>query len=158
MATHINFKLLADCYEHIPQLAKLHYQEIGQHWVLNASIESTEQRLMDHDNKDRLPLTFVALHAEQPIGMASLRENDGIRSDLTPWLGSLVVDPRFRGKQLGQMLVDKVKQQAKLFNYDELYLFAFDSTIPNWYAKLSWKTIGVDELFDHSITVMRITL
>lgn len=158
MNTLINLKLLADCYECIPQLAKLHYQEIGQYWVPNASVERAEQRLVDHGNKEQLPLTWVALHEEQPIGMASLRENDGIRPDLKPWLGSLVVDPYFRGKQIGQQLIDKVKQQAKLFDYNELYLFAFDPTIPDWYATLGWKTIGMDKLFEHPVTVMRVAL
>lgn len=151
-------KLLAQCPQYIPQLAKLFYEEIGQHWVCNASIKRAEQRLIDHKNTEQLPLTFVALHDEQPIGMASLRKNDGIRPDLTPWLGSLVVNPSFRGKQIGQMLIDAVKKQSKLFNYPDLYLFAFDQTIPHWYAKLGWKTAGQDQFLNHPITVMKIAL
>ena len=154
----ISIKLLADCHEHIPKLAKLHYQEIGHHWVPNASIERTEQRFEEHKNRDQLPMTFVALENARFIGMVSLRENDGIRSDLTPWLGGLVVEPNFRGKRIGELLVDKVKQQAKLFNYQELYLFAFDPTVPNWYATLGWEIISMDEFLNHPVTVMKMEL
>lgn len=87
----IEIKLLAECREHIPILAKLWYEEISRHWVPNASVDRAEQNLIKHSNLDVLPLTFVALSHDKPIGMASLRENDGIRPDLTPWLGSLVV-------------------------------------------------------------------
>ena len=158
MNTMLEIKLLADCYEKIPQLAKLHYEEIGRHWAPNASIERAKQRFEEHKNRDQLPMTFVALENAQPIGMASLRENDGIRPDLTPWLGGLVVEPNFRGKRIGELLIHKVKEQAKLFNYQELYLFAFDPTIPSWYAKLGWEVIGMDECLNHSVTVMRISL
>lgn len=158
MNTMPNIKLLTECSQHIPQLAKLHYEEIGRHWVPDANAERAEQRLMAHMNRDKMPLTLVALQDKQPIGMVSLRENDGIRSDLVPWLGGLVVDPSFRGNQIGKILVDAVKKQAKLFNYQELYLFAFDQTIPHWYARLGWKTIGMEHYLNHPVTVMEIKL
>jgi hypothetical protein len=42
--------------------------------------------------------------------------------------------------------------------YNILYLLAFDPTIPSWYAKLGWESIGNDELFGHQVTVMSINL
>jgi predicted N-acetyltransferase YhbS len=158
MNTDFEIKLLAECPRHISQLAKLYYEEIAHQWVPNASRERAEQRFVTHINREALPLTFVALQDDQPIGMASLRENDGIRPDLTPWLGSLVVAPHFRGKQIGQILIEAVKNQAKILNYTELYLFAFDPTIPDWYAKLEWKTISNDQFLNHPVTVMQISL
>ena len=89
--------LLTDCQEHIPVLAKLWYEEISKHWAPNASIERAKQNLLKHSNRDQMPLTFVAIRQGKAIGMASLRENDGIRLDLVPWLGSLVVHPDYRG-------------------------------------------------------------
>lgn len=154
----VKIKLLADCQEHIPQLAALNYQELGRFWNPSASIERAEQNLVKHSNRDQMPLTFVVIHNEKPIGMASLRENDGVRPDLVPWLGGLVVNPDYRGCGVGRGLIEAVKSQARLLGYDKLFLLAFDKTIPNWYAKLGWKDIGVDQLNGYPVVVMDIGL
>ncbi|TAK77614.1 MAG: GNAT family N-acetyltransferase [Gammaproteobacteria bacterium] len=143
---------------HIPTLATLWYEEISRHWVPNASVERNTHQLIEHSNANKTPMAFVALHQNQPIGMACLRENDGIRPDLTPWLGSLIVHPHHRKRKVGEMLIEAVKSQAKIFGHHILYLLAFDPTIPHWYARLGWDIIGDDNLFDHPVTVMRIVL
>lgn len=154
----IEIKFLIECEEHIPALAKLWHEEISQHWVSDASIEKAENRLREHLNKDKIPMAIIALHGDTPVGMACLRETDGIRPGVKPWLGSLVVDPQFRGKKIGETLIEAVKKQAKLFHYETLYLLAFDSTIPNWYTQLGWKIIGEDILLTHPVTVMSISI
>lgn len=103
-------------------------------------------------------MAFVALHDDKPIGMVCLRENDGIRPLDTPWLGSLVVHPNYRGYKLGECLITAVKQEAKTLGHQILYLLAFDRTIPKWYKRLGWTHIGDDELFGHCVTVMNINL
>lgn len=156
--TEIEIKLLADCTQHIPNLAKLQFEEISKHWIPHASLEGATQRLIEHCNKDNLPLTFVALQNDLPIGMASLRKTDGLLCDFFPWLGSVVVDPNHRKDKVGEKLIEVIKQQAADFGYDKLYLFAFDPTIPNWYKKLGWELIGTDYRFNHPISIMQITL
>ncbi len=151
-------KLLADCQQHIPYLAKLWYEEISKHWAPNASLERAKENLKKHANHSELPITFVALENDHPIGMASLRENDGIQPERTPWLGSLVVDLAHRKEKIGEQLIDAVKKQALFLGYDKLYLLAFDPTIPSWYAKLGWQFIGEDHLFEHRVAVMEIEL
>lgn len=152
----IEIKLLADCQQYIPYLAELWYEQIGKQWVPNASIEQAKQKFILHANTNKLPMTFVATDNNQPIGMASLRVNDGIQPHLTPWLGGLIVDPNYRQQKIGEQLINSVKQQAALFGYKQLYLLAFDPTIPNWYKKLGWKSIGTDQLFGHAVAVMEI--
>lgn len=158
MNQNIEIKLLTDCEEHIPALAKLWYEEISRHWVPDASIEKAKERLMAHLNEDTIPMAMVALQDGCPVGMVCLRETDGIRPGVTPWLGSLVVNPKFRGQQIGEALIDAVKTQAKLFHHDNLYLLAFDPTIPVWYARLGWKHIGEDMLLGHRVAVMSISI
>jgi N-acetylglutamate synthase-like GNAT family acetyltransferase len=158
ISDNFSVKHLADCQEHIPPLAKLWYEEISRHWAPNPSIKKTEQKLIDHSNRDQMPMAFVALQDNQPIDMACLRENDGIREDISPWLGSLVVHPNYRGQKVGETLIDTIKQKAKALGHQVLYLLAFDPTIPEWYAKLGWVYIGDDKLFDHPVTVMSIDL
>lgn len=154
----IEIKYLVDCKEHIPKLASLQYEEISRHWVSGSSIETAKKRLSDHANIDCLPFTIVALDRGQPIGMASLRINDGIRPDLEPWLGSLVVSPLHRGLKVGEKLIEAIKTEAITRGYEKLYLLAFDPTIPDWYTKLGWNKIGMDQLFTHPVTVMDLNL
>lgn len=154
----IEIKFIADCKRHIPWLATLWYEEISRYWVPEASIERAQNNLIKHANHDQLPLTLVAFENKRPVGMASLRENDGIQPHLTPWLGSLVVDPACRGQKIGEQLIDAIKQLSIRLGHNTLYLLAFDPTIPTWYTKLGWKLIGSDQLFNHSVAVMKIAL
>ncbi len=155
-----NFEIrpLTDCQEHIPILAQLWYEEISRHWAPNPSIDKAKQRLIEHLNIEKMPMAIVALHNGQAVGMACLRENDGIRPGVAPWLGSLVVHPKYRGKKIGEALINSVKEQAKKLGHQLLYLLAFDPTIPRWYARLGWQLIGDDELFGHRVAVMSISL
>ena len=150
----IEIKYLQDCQEHIPALAKLWYEEISRHWVKGASVDNRKEGLFKHLNKDKLPLALVATIDNQPVGMACLRETDGIQPGVAPWLGSLVVDPVFRRNRIGETLIDATKSLARSFGHEKLYLLAFDPTIPSWYAKLGWEHIGYDELLGHRVTVM----
>jgi GNAT superfamily N-acetyltransferase len=158
MTIELEVQLLAACPQHVPELAKLWFNELGQQWIPNASVERAEQTYMTHLNHDTMPLTYVAVHKGHPIGMVSLRDNDGILEGVTPWLGSLIVNPDYRSQGIGEILIDITKQRAKAMGYNKLYLFALDKTIPDWYAKLGWKYKGMDALYHHPVTVMDIDL
>ncbi len=153
---NIEIKLLTQCQEHIEYLAALCFNEITSHWSKDATVERVTQYFKQHLNHDKMPMTFVALYDGKPVGMASLRENDGLNlePELSPWLGSLVVDPHYRQKKIAITLIDAVKNQAKKFGYKKLYLFAFDKTIHHYYARLGWQVIGIDKYWGHPVTVM----
>ena len=91
MTQDYTIELLKDYQEYIPKLAQLWYEEISRHWVPEASIKKAKQKLLTHLNSDDMPMAFVAIHDHQPIGMACLRVNDGIRESVSPWLGSLIL-------------------------------------------------------------------
>jgi GNAT superfamily N-acetyltransferase len=158
MNQEIKINFLADCQQHIPYLAALWYEQISKIWVPNASIERATENLFKHSNLDQLPLTLVATTNDVPVGMASLRMNDGIQTHHAPWLGSLVVDPAHRKQKIGEQLIDVIKQRTFLLGYTKLFLLAFDPTIPCWYERLGWKFICNDQLFGHSVSVMNINL
>lgn len=105
-----------------------------------------------------MPITFIALDGDLPVGMCSLRENDGIRPGTTPWLGSLVVDPKYQKQGIGRMLIDATVLKAKELGFEKLYLFAFDPTIPRYYERLGWNKVGMDEFQFHPLTVMEVVL
>ena len=142
----------------IPALAAMWYELLGRIWVPDVTIERVETRFHQHLNDDTLPLTLVALENNKPVGMCSLRSNDGIRPDLTPWLGSLIVDKPEQGRGIARLLIDATKDKAKTMGHETLYLLTFDPTLPDYYCSLGWKHIGMDSLLSHDVTVMKIDL
>ena len=66
MKQSIEIKLLTDCEEHIPTLAKLWYEEISRHWVPDASIEKAKERLIVHLNTEKIPNSILYLLAFDP--------------------------------------------------------------------------------------------
>ena len=154
----IKIDLLKNNPNAIPYLAQIWHEVLGQIWVPDIPIERVEQNFLKHLNDETLPLTFVALHDNMPVGMCSLRENDGIRPDLRPWLGSLVVAPNYQKQGIAKKLMDATKQKAIELGFKTLYLFAFDRTIPNYYASHGWQKIGIDEFKGHTVTIMEINL
>lgn len=144
--------------ETIPELATIWYEVLGKIWAPDVPIERVHQKYKEHLNDSTIPLTFVALDGIKPVGMCSLRENDGIRPDLTPWLGSLVVSPAYQNQGVAKQLIDIVKIKSIELGYKKLYLFAFDLTIPEYYGRLRWEKIAVDHFKNHPVTVMEICL
>lgn len=154
----IKIDLLKNHPQAIPVLANIWHEVLGKIWVPDISLEHVTTKFADHLNDQDLPITFISLDDYIPAGMCSLRENDGIRPDLTPWLGSLVVDPTYQKQGLGKMLINVTVKKAKQLGFEKLYLFAFDPTIPEYYERLGWKKIGIDEFKSHPVTVMEIGL
>lgn len=144
----------------IPALAEIWYEGIGKFWSPDMSMEQVIQRFSAQLQQDdeTLPITFIAFADYQPVGMCSLRENDGIRPDLAPWLGSLVVKPDYQHRGIGQRLINATKQQAKNMGFQTLSLFALDPTISDYYARLGWHKVGMDNFRNHPVTVMSIEL
>lgn len=154
----IKIDLLKNHPNTIPALAHVWHEVLGKIWVPDIPVERVITRFADHLNDQALPITFIALDGDLPVGMCSLRENDGIRPDLTPWLGSLVVDLKYQRQGIGKMLIDTTLLKAKERCFKKLYLFAFDPTIPEYYERLGWSKIGMDEFQSHSVTVMEVEL
>lgn len=154
----IKIDLLKNNSDVVPELAQIWYEGLGKIWMPDVPLDQVEQRFHAHANSDKMPMTFVALDGDKAVGMCSLRENDGIRPDLMPWLGSLGVRSEYQGQGLGRRLIEVTKKQAKNMGYEVLYLFAFDRTIPDYYQSLGWNVIGTDSYNAHPVTVMEIML
>lgn len=113
------------------------------------------EKLHSHINENSLPLTFVAINNDKPVGMCSLRQNDEIRPDLFPWLGGLVVDKDYQSQGIGKMLIDAVKNKAKEMNFKEIYLFAIDPNVVPIYEHLGWTKIGMEKFRNYDVTMMK---
>jgi predicted N-acetyltransferase YhbS len=150
--------LLKNHSDAIPSLAKMWHELLGSLWVPNISIEQVEAKFRTHLNDEKLPLAFVVLDDNVPIGMCSLRKNDGIRENLEPWLGSLIVSRAYQGQGIGKLLIESIKDKAKELGFHMLYLFTFDPTLPEYYRRQGWEDIGQDQFKSHDVTVMQIQL
>lgn len=114
----IKIELLKNHPNTIPALAHIWHEVLGKIWVPDVPVERVITRFAEHLNEQALPITFVALDGDLPVGMCSLRENDGIRPDLIPWLGSLVVDPKYQKQGIGKMLIDVTVLKAKELGFE----------------------------------------
>jgi GNAT superfamily N-acetyltransferase len=142
----------------IPRLARIWYELIGSMWTPDIPVAEVEAWMNEWHNQDALPLAHIALSGNIPVGSCSLRVNDGIRPDLSPWLGELSVDSAYRNQGVGELLINATKDKARQLGFGKLYLFAFDPTIPDYYKRLGWNKIAMDEFKEHPVTVMEIKL
>ena len=154
----IKIDLLKHHPDAIPALADIWHELLGKIWVPDVPVERVITRFAGHLNDQALPITFVALDGDLPVGMCSLRDNDSIRPDLVPWLGSLVVDPKYQNQGIGKMLIDVTVLKAKELGFEKLYLFALHPTVTVYYERLGWNKIGMDEFKSHPVTVMEVAL
>lgn len=153
MNVALTCKYLADAPEYIGTCAKWAFEAWGKY---NPAVTEAMrvERFREHCNKDKLPLTIVCEVEGQIAGMASLRANDGIGEELSPWLGSLYVAEAFRGNGIGAALIARIEEEAFRLHFRKLYLLTFEASLPAWYGSLGWKKTKDDTLLGHPIVVM----
>lgn len=99
-----------------------------------AAIVANSQR------EGEMPLTFIALEDEKPLGTVGLWRCDLIsRQDLWPWLAALYIDEGQRGKGLGERLQRHVVDYARGLGFESLFLY---STCKAYYERFGWQYIG----------------
>lgn len=141
----------------ITALATIWYEVLGKIWMPEIRIEEIESLYHEELTQD-MPLTYIALDGKTPVGSCTLELNAGIRPNLRPWIGDLVVDPKYQKQGIGRILLDAGVEKAKELGFKKLYLFAFDPTIPEYYKRFGWKEIGMDKFKSHPVTVMEVWL
>ncbi|CAM2778001.1 GNAT family N-acetyltransferase [Legionella worsleiensis] len=153
----ITIDLLKNHPASIPRCAEIWHEVLGKIWMPEIVIEEIES-LYYEELKPDMPLTYIALDGEIPVGSCTLELNGGIRPDLGPWIGDLVVDQKYQKQGIGKMLIDAITNKAAELGFQKLYLFTFDPTITDYYTHLGWKKIGMDEFKSNPVTVMEVVL
>jgi len=154
----IKIELLKNHPEAIPALANIWHEVLGKIWMPELKVKEIESLTYDELNHPDEITSFVALRDEIPVGFCTFKLKEDFRPDLGPWLADVVVAPKHQKQGIGKMLVDVVAFKAKELGFKKLYLFAFDPTIPEYYERLGWKKIGVDEFKSHPVTVIELEL
>lgn len=151
----ITIDLLRNHQDIIPQVAKLWWDGFGSMWQPDISVDEIESFYLNEMEAEELPITFVALDNGIPIGMCSLSANDGIRPDLTPWLASAFVDEAYRGTGVGKQLVMAILKQARTLGFPSLYLYIFEQSLSDYYARFGFQQIAVDTYDNLPVIVMQ---
>jgi N-acetylglutamate synthase-like GNAT family acetyltransferase len=92
------------------------------------------------DTKNPLLIWYLLMDSETIIGCAGLITNDFIsRMDLCPWLCALFIDKKYRGQNLGSLLISKIKDDVAKIGLDKLYLC---TDFTGYYEKFGFSYIG----------------
>ncbi len=152
----ITIKYLAQHPEFIPICANWAFSSWGK-YNPEASLQKSIDGFTKHCQQDALPLTLIATLDDQLVGMVSLRNDDGMKNEFLPWLGSLYVAEDFRRNQIAQKLIEASKIKALELGYKQLYLLTFTEELSAWYACLGWSFVKRDILFENSVIIMQTT-
>ncbi|MDQ6624468.1 MAG: GNAT family N-acetyltransferase, partial [Verrucomicrobiota bacterium] len=109
----------------IPQLAAWGYAEWRPVFdQLGMTLEDVVATFESRARIDGLPLALVAIENGVVAGTGALKESDlPLRSDLTPWLGGMLVDPAQRRRGIGTALIARLIEEARRLGLDRLYLW-----------------------------------
>ena len=148
----MRIEYLADRPEALPPLARWKHKEWG-HFRPGDTVEKRQARLADTSNRDRIPLTVVALEGEEVLGSASLIEHDmETRMELTPWLAGVYVGEAFRRRGIGAELVRRIMSEAGKLKVPLLYLYTVHSE--RFYAALGWTFLERTSYLEQDVVIM----
>lgn len=143
---------LADHLEVLPLLAEWQHKEWG-HLRAGDTAEKRMTRLQGFANRDRIPLTVVALEGGVLLGSASLVPHDmETRMELTPWMAGVYVGEDYRRRGIGAELVRQITAEAGKLNVPLLYLYTVHSE--KFYAALGWTLLEHTSHREQSVAIM----
>ena len=152
--SHLQIAYLADQADAIKTIAGWQFGEWG-HLSPGDSVERRIRKLKGALNRDRIPMTLVALIGDEAVGTAGLVEYDlPHRPDLSPWMASVFVPPAHRKQGIGSALVRRVVKEAHHLGISPLFLFTWDQE--PLYRSLGWQVKERTQLEDTQIAIMEI--
>lgn len=93
--------------------------------------------------ENTLPRWYLMKDSDNIIGAFGLIENDFmVRKDLMPWICAIYIEEHMRGKQLGLLLLEKGKEEARKLGFSKLYLCTDHI---GFYEKYGWNYFGDEE-------------
>ena len=141
-----------------PTLARWHVDE-WEHLYRGWDLPTAVAEFAAMDTPGRVPTTYVAFDGDgrtvdDVLGSVSLIDDDDLPGwrDVGPWLASLYVVPRARGRGLGRQLTQLAVDRARDLGIDTLHLFT--SGREDFYAGLGWRTVARTPAGDATATVM----
>ncbi len=129
-AQKILWQHISECPQYINQLAHWFQKEWG-HYDHEWTVESLREELKAKIDRNTLPLTMVASFDGELVGTYSLDLEDlVIRPQISPWLASVFVNPKYRHQGIGTLLIKTALQRAQRLGIHTIYLFTSHQTGP----------------------------
>jgi len=143
---------LANHMEFIEQLAAWHHNQ----WAYlhpGETLEERTERLRGKCTPGGIPPMLVAYDGTELIGSAEPVEHDmDVRRDLRPWLASVFVSRRHRGKGIATQLVNRAEQEARKAGQTQLYLYTPDAM--ELYRACGWRSHLEMNYCGRDVTIM----
>ncbi len=135
----MEFSVLSDLPEAIPQVARWYFDEWG-YLLEDDTYERSIERLGAYVEDDQMPVMVLAIEHGEVLGVAQLKlhELEDAYPELENWLGGVYVAEEHRGKGVGARLVERVLEIAPRFGVKKLYLQT-EVLDGGLYARLGWK-------------------
>ncbi len=148
----MTIQYLVDYPDALSILAEWQHREWG-HIRAGDTVEKRRARLEGYSNRDRIPLTVVALEGSEVLGSASLVSHDmETRMELTPWLAGVYVAEQYRRKGIGAQLVRRIMDEAGKLDVSLLYLYTVHSE--EFYAALGWTLLERTNYREQKVVIM----
>ncbi|MEN6626182.1 MAG: GNAT family N-acetyltransferase [Candidatus Sumerlaeia bacterium] len=148
----MKIEYLADHTHFIPTLARWFHAEWGYLYP-ERTVEILNGLVAERANRDRIPLTLVAIDGDEVVGTVCLKVNDmSIRPELAPWLACLYVDENHRRQGIGEALVAAIEKESARLGVNKLYLFT--PSEEKFYAKRGWSVRERVNYLHCDVTVM----
>jgi len=123
---------LADRLDLVDLVSRWRWQE----WNRDKPFEYVRYSAAHNTQRDRIPMTFMAMLQDRPVGMVSLWMNDlACRQDLHPWMASLYVDEAHRARGIGRQLQEHATGVARELGYPRIYLMTEHA---GYYERFGW--------------------
>ena len=122
--------------------------------VRSSTVAQRVERLKSASDRDRLPISLVAISAGQDslVGSANIVATTLTHQHLSPWLSSVFVPAEHRGKEIASKLALAAVSEANRLGFGAIYLFTPRNE--SLYARLGWATFDRAELNGVSVCVM----
>lgn len=153
----MNIEPLKNHPEFIEKIVKLCFEEFN-YFFPKYSLKDFEKSVKAKLNIDKLPIFFVAFERDQLIGCFAFREYENIgdfdpplKKKYSPWLGSLIIHSKYRGRGFGKLLVNIAKEKSKEFGYKKLYFFTDKE---GFYEKLGFSILEKSKLNGQPCSLM----
>jgi len=157
----LRLDLLKNCPQAIPTLAQWIYEE-WHPYDASLTKEKVVHSFKTRLNADIIPITFVVLSGDLPIGVISLKKETAPEFADFPenalWMSSLQVAPEARNQGIGQELLKFSQTIARQFGQENLYFYTSNPENVKWYLKRGAQVIEKRPFRNHTIIIMSFPL
>lgn len=135
----MEIKYLSDVPEITPIIAYWSHKQ----WWKNGKrpFSETMEVFIHRQNRNKLPLTIVAIDDYLPVGMVSIVMDDYLDGwgEFSPWVAALYVDEEFRNLGIAKKLLEEIFRILHSFGNQVVYLHT--ETACSYYLKQGWQVI-----------------